>query len=230
VQRAGKLLIATDPTYPPMEFLQDGELAGFDVDLGKELASRLGVRAEFVPVDWVWEDLTVRLDRHGFDVLVSTVTVNEERKKGADFVEYLKLDHYFVCKRGLTIRSAEDLEGKVVAVQRDTMAQKLVETLKNRDVAIREILVLPGGKDPFDAVMLGKADVTLADEPVARWYARQESGLAVMGTVSRAIEPYSVGIACCRQDRELQAAVSKALDALKQDGTFDRLKEKWFAR
>jgi ABC-type amino acid transport substrate-binding protein len=230
VQRAGKLVIATDPTYAPMEFLQDGELAGFDVDLGRALASRLGVRAEFVPVDWVWQDLTARLDNHNFDLLISTVTVNEPRKQQVDFVEYLRLDHYFVCKRGLTIRSEIDLEGKVVAVQRDTMAQKLVETLKNRGVLIREILILPGGRDPFDAVQQGKADVTLADEPVARWHAGQEADLTVMGPVSHAIEPYSVGIAFCKQDRELQAAIAKAIEALKQDGTFDRLRKEWFAR
>jgi tRNA A-37 threonylcarbamoyl transferase component Bud32 len=61
VQAAGKLVIATDPTYPPMEFRRDGELVGFDIDLARRLADRMGVRAEFVPVKWVWRDLDLEV-------------------------------------------------------------------------------------------------------------------------------------------------------------------------
>src|SRR5205807_1774554 len=88
VKRAGKLVIATDPTYPPMEFPQDGTLMGFDIDLARHLAGRLGVGAEFLSVDWDWQDLVHRLNAHEFDVLISTVTITEDRWQQVDFVEY----------------------------------------------------------------------------------------------------------------------------------------------
>jgi polar amino acid transport system substrate-binding protein len=228
---SGRLVIATDPTYPPMEFVKGGELAGFDVDLGRRLAERLSVRPRFVTVDWRWQDLADRLDSHEFDVLLSTVTVNEDRKRGADFVEYLTLYPYFVCRRGVTVRGETDLAGKVVAVQKDTIAERLVATLRRNGVAVGEVQLVPAGGDPFQALRDGKADVTLADEPVARYYARlHPRHLVVAGPVSRVMDPNPVGIALSKKDGQLKDAVAREVEAMQQDGTFERLKKKWFGR
>jgi serine/threonine protein kinase len=228
VQRAGKLVIATDPTYPPMEFQRDGQLVGFDIDLAQHLARRLGVRAEFVRIDWAWQNLLSQLNSREFDVLLSTVTVTEDRERGVDFVEYLRLDLVFVCKQGVTVRSETDLGGKVVAVQADTTAHKLMEGLKQKGVAAKRVLVFPGSTDPFDALRAGTAEVTLAHKPVAHYAAKQDTTLAVLGPVGHAMDPDHIGIAFCKEDKELQAAVAEAIKAMNHDGTWVKLLENWF--
>jgi ABC-type amino acid transport substrate-binding protein len=227
VKLAGKLVIATDPDYPPMEFHQDGKFAGFDIDLGRELARRLGVQAVFRGVEWDWQDLTRQLDAHDFDLLLSTVVVTDDRKRQVDFVEYLEMDHVFVGKRGQKVQSAHDLAGKVVAVQKGTYQNELVARFQKNGIQVRDIIELPSGSDPFDALLRGKADVAFADEVVARHYAGRHQELAVAPHVLPELNPDVIGIAFCNKDNKLRAAVSDAIKAMKADGTFARLKEQW---
>jgi len=140
VQRAGQLVVAADPTYPPMEFYQDGQIAGFDVDMAHDLAHRLGVTVKLVPVAWVWHDIVRRLDAHDCDVLISTVTQTPDRSQQVDFVEYLRLSTVFVGKKGLAVKRESDLAGKVLAVQLDTRAHQWVKEVEARKVAIKNEL------------------------------------------------------------------------------------------
>jgi ABC-type amino acid transport substrate-binding protein len=232
VQRAGVLKIATDPTVPPMEFRNGATLTGFDIDLAQDLARRLGVQPEFKQYDWDWQDLIKRLDNRDFDMLLSTVVVNEARKQYVDFVPYLQMDHVFVCGPGTTVRNVDDLAGKVVAVQKDTRAHEMVDKLKTkRDIAIKKIIALGRGSDPFDALLKGEAEVTLVEKMVARHYAKgHKEHLRETGTVSPAMDPDAIGIAFRKGDKKLQAAVSEAIKAMEEDGTFARLEEQWFQR
>src|SRR5262249_34872693 len=157
-----KLRVATDPTYPPMGFRQADQLKGFDIDLAHALAKRLGVQVEFVPVNWIWKDLASRLKAREFDVLISSVTVTEERLRDVDFVEYLRLQQVFVVRKGISVRREKDLESKIVAVQADTAAQKYMTEFKQKGVAIRELKVYATTHEPFDALRRGDADITLA--------------------------------------------------------------------
>jgi ABC-type amino acid transport substrate-binding protein len=225
IRRAGKLVIATDPMYPPMEFRQDGQLAGFDIDLGRNLARRLGIEADFREVYWDWQDLTNRLNSHDFDVLISTVTVTEERLRQVDFVEYLRLALVAIGKTGQVLRREEDLAGKLVAVQADTTAHRLAVALKRKGIAIKQITVSSDAAEPFQLVQNGQAEVTFAHEPVARYFAQKLPELTVLGPLSPAPEP--VGIVCCKQDKQLQKALADAVTALREDGTMDRLMKQW---
>jgi ABC-type amino acid transport substrate-binding protein len=228
VRLAGRLIVATDPDYPPMEFYKDRKMAGFDVDLARELARRLGVRAVFVGVEWDWQDLTRRLDAHDFDVLLSTVVITEKRKQELDFVEYLETDRVFAYKRGLTVRKADDLAGKVVAVQKGTHQDDLVTGLRAGGIHIKDVLELPDGSGPFEALLTGRADVAFADEAVARHYAaRHEEQLAVADHVLPELDPDVIGIAFCNKDRKLRAAVADEIRAMRNDGTLVRMRERW---
>jgi ABC-type amino acid transport substrate-binding protein/tRNA A-37 threonylcarbamoyl transferase component Bud32 len=228
VQRARVLKVATDPNYPPMEFQKNGKLMGFGIDLAHDLARRLDIQAEFVPVDWDWQNLTKRLDAREFDVLISTITVTESRKRDVAFIEYMPLSLVFVARRGVTVRTENDLAGKILAVQKDTTAHKLVDGLQQKGLGIKQVLVFPNASDPFDALGNGQAEVTLAHQPVARYYAKLDASLTELGPVGHAMAPDPVGIAFCKQDKKLQAAIAEALAAMKDDGAFNRLLDQWF--
>src|SRR6202007_3273335 len=112
----GKVAIVIDPSYPPMEFMQDGKLVGFDVDLAVELAKRLGVRAELLPLRWSWKDVSAGLNAGQCDLVISSWTITQERKQEAAFIEYLRLGQVFVCSKGTRVVSEQDLAGKVLVV------------------------------------------------------------------------------------------------------------------
>jgi ABC-type amino acid transport substrate-binding protein len=228
VRRAGKLRVGTDPTYPPMEFRRDGRMVGFDIDLARELAKRLGVEAEFVPIAWVWRDVAARLNAHEFDVLLSSVTVTEERQQSVDFVEYLRVPLVLVSRRDVPVRNVKDLADKIVAVQADTTAHRFMTDLKGKGIAIREVRVFPETPDPFRALRDGRAEATLAHKPVGDYYAAQDAGLVVVGAVGHDLDPEPVGIGFARRDQALRAAVEEALRELRHDGTRERLLNEWF--
>ncbi len=230
VQRAGKLRIATDPTYPPMEFLKDGALVGFDIDLGRDLARRLGVEAEFVEVAWDWRELAERLDNKDFDVLLSSITITPEREKLVSFVEYWQVPLVYLGLRGVALERQADLAGKVVAVQQDTTAHRLVMGLRKKGVAIKYISLYHDTKGPFEALHRGEAQVTLAHEPVARYHAGLDPKLVVLAPRDRPGEPEPIGLAFARRARRLQARVAEKLREQREDGTLDEIIRRWLGR
>ena len=79
VRSAGVLRVAIDATYPPMEFLENGQPVGFDVDLSRELARKLGVTAEFIVMDW--DGILAGLTSGRYDIIVSSMNITPERRQ-----------------------------------------------------------------------------------------------------------------------------------------------------
>jgi His/Glu/Gln/Arg/opine family amino acid ABC transporter permease subunit len=224
VQGAGALRVAIDPTYPPMAFTgADGQPAGFDIDLAHELARRLGVRAEFLVMDWA--GIIAGLQSGRYDVIISAMNVTPDRSRQADFVEYLRLSQVFVCRPGTAVRDEEDLAGKVVAVQANTTSHTWAAGLPGRGIAPRAVRAFPSATDPFNAVKSGQAEVVVTDEPVGRYYARRDRDFRVTG---QALEPKPVGIALQKGSEALRDAIAAALEDMRRDGTFGRISEDWF--
>jgi polar amino acid transport system substrate-binding protein len=230
VKDAGKLVIAIDPIYPPMEFERDGQLVGFDVDLAHELAKRLGVSVEFQIVHWSWPEVPKGLQTGPCDMVLSSWTVTEERKKDVDFVEYLRLLQVFVCRQGVVVRTEQDLADKVVVIGQDTVAHRWLLKVRDRGIVFKELKVLAGSADPFPIVRSGQADVTITEEPVGRYQAVQHPSLVVTGQVGHTMDPNPLGIVFKKQDKELQAAIADAIQQMKDDGAFARLLDTWFGR
>lgn len=226
VQQAGKLVIATDATYPPMAFQENGVVVGYDIDLAEMIANRLGLKLETVCVDWEWHQLVNRLNSHEFDMLISSVTETEERRKMVDFVGYTAFSTVIICKQGEPIKNEQDLAGKVVAVQSDTTAYRLAMDLKRKGVAFKQVAAFPQTTEPFAALQQGSADVTFSHEPVARYFVKRHPEF----TFSNALNPPNeiIGIAFCKQDKRLQAAVADEIAKFKADGTMRKLAKKWF--
>jgi polar amino acid transport system substrate-binding protein len=217
--------VAIDATYPPMEFEgKDGRPAGFDVDLSRELAARLGVEVVFVVMGW--DGIIAGLTSRRYDVIISAMNVTPRRQKQLDFVEYARVSQVFLARRGTTIRGEQDLAGKVVAVQADTTSYTCVRDLQRKGVRIRQVKAFRDATEVFVAVKVRQADVAIVDEPVARYYARQDPGtFAVTG---RALAPEPISIALRKGEQALQAALARAVGDMKKDGTLRRLAEKWF--
>lgn len=224
---SGKLKIAIDATYPPMEFMdKDGKTpVGFDVDLGKAIAKKLGKEAEFVVTDW--DGILTGLTGKRYDLIISSMNITEERQKEVDFVEYVKMSQVFVSKKGLNVKSEQDLPGKIVAVQAETTSHEWVDSIKKDKVKdIKEVRSFKGATEAFQEVKNGRADVIVIDEPVGLYYAKLDA--ATFTVTGRALDPEPVGIAIRKEDTALKSSVEKAVADLKADGTFKKLSEQWF--
>lgn len=225
VKNAGKLVIALDPSYPPMESEDmDGKLVGFDVDFGRELAKRLGVKAEFMVMGW--EGIIGGLMSNRYDVIISSMNVTPDREKQIDFVEYARMSQLFVSKKGLKIKTEKDLAGRVVAVPTDTTSFDFIQTQKIKGLAIKEIKAYRLASEVFMAVKTGHAEVLVVDEPVARYFTKLDQ--ASFDVTGRAMAPEPIGVGVRKTAPELKGAVQKAVEEIKRDGTMKRLQETWF--
>ncbi|ADO69673.1 Glutamine ABC transporter substrate-binding protein [Stigmatella aurantiaca DW4/3-1] len=223
IRTAGVLRVAIDATYPPMEFLENGQPVGFDVDLSRELARRLGVTAQFIVMDW--DGILAGLTSGRYDIIVSSMNITPERLQQVDFIEYARLSQVFVTTRGQSIRTEQELAGHRVAVQTNTTSQRWVERLQQRGVHVREIRPFPGATECFSAVKAGQADVIVIDEPVGLFFARRDDAFVMTG---KALDAEPIGIAIDKKAPDLTAALTRALQDIRDSGEQKRLSERWF--
>lgn len=225
LKKRGSLKVAVDTTYPPMEYENDkGEAIGFDVDMAKELAKRLGVKAEFVVMPW--DGILAGLTGKRYDVIISSMNITEDRLKVVNFVEYARMGQIFISRRkDDPVKVVKDLRGKVVAVQRDTTSSEAVDGFAKK-VKIKDIKTFVAATDAFSALKSRQADVIVIDEPVGNYYvALDAKTFAVTG---EAIAPEPIGIAIRKSDSETYAEISKIMAEMKKDGSYNKIYKTWF--
>lgn len=225
VKKAKQLVVAIDATYPPMESEgPDGKPVGFDIDLASEVAKRLGVEPKFVIISW--DGIIAGLFSKRYDVIISSMNITEERKNQISFVEYAKMSQLFVAKKGTTVKSEKDLGGKTVAVQADTTSHEWVEKQKTAGVPLKAIKAFRLATDVFAAVKSGQADVIVIDEPVGKYYVKQDPSTFVIA--GRALAPEPIGIAVRKSDADLHHELQKIVDGMRSDGALKKLFVQWF--
>ncbi len=222
---AAPLVIALDPTYPPMESEDRmGQLVGFDLDVGREIGRRLGRVAEFKVMSW--DGIIGGLISQRYDLIISAMNVTPERQREIAFVEYARMSQLFVVRKGTAIKSEQDLAGKVVAVAADTTSYDYLQKARSSGLAIKEIRAYRLAPEVFMAVKTGHAEVLVVDEPVARYFTKLDP--STFEVTGRAMAPEPIGIGIRKNDPELKKRVNDAVAAMKQDGTLKRLSETWF--
>lgn len=215
--------VAIDPTFPPMEYIKDGQRTGFDVDLAAALSEKMGRPLDYTDMDFKAMIPSVLAGRQ--DIVLSAIYITDERKKVVDFT-----DPYFsaglvvmVRKDNTAIQHPGDIAGKRVAVQVGT---KSVALLKDTYPTVQRIEV-EKNEEMFNSLESGRADAVVTGKPAALLYAKTR------GTTRVLAEPLTredYGIAVSKRQPELRDSLNKALAAIKADGTYDRVMEKWFGK
>lgn len=220
VQANGKLVVATDDTYPPLEWNQDGQIVGFDIDLMTEICRRLGVEAQFESSKW--DSLLTGLAGGQYDAVISSMNITPERQQQADFVEYARWAQVIVTEpSNSSISTLDDLKGKHIAVQVATTSEAVARSIENAEVTCFESF-----DTTFMELMNHRVDAIIVDEPVAMYYqAKSPDAFAIVGT---AIEREPVGIALKKGSDSLREAMEQALQDMQDDGTYDQIFAKWF--
>jgi polar amino acid transport system substrate-binding protein len=220
-----------DPYPPASVFASDGRtLVGFEPDLAAALGRVLGVRFEFVNVDF--SDLLAQLQRHRIDIAMASMTDNAEREKHADFVNYFQAGTAILVQRGNPqgITDLKDLCGKVVAVEVGTTQVELLQRTQKSCDGGKRIKVRTYGENANALVQLrtGRADAVLTDYPPAVHVSTdQRTSAHYQLAVTTQYEPSPYGIAVAKDQPKLRDVLRDALQQVMHSGEYADILQRW---
>lgn len=222
IRERGVLIIGTDATYPPFEFMEGDRFRGFDIDLGNEIGKELGVRVQWENINW--DGIFAALQTGKFDLVISDVVITDKRKKEMAFSRpYFLSGQTIVRRKGdARIRSSKDLPGKLVTVQQETTGQYAVEKLGLPAERIRKFETM---QDALLEVRNGRGDAAVGDLPALREMIRK--GYPELEVVGGIFVRENYAVVARRGDTELLAAVNAALAKIMADGRYARIYEQW---
>jgi polar amino acid transport system substrate-binding protein len=224
----GKLVIGTDSTYAPNEFLaEDGKtIQGFDVDLFNAVAAKLGLTTQFVTAPF--DNIIPSVDSGKYEIGVSSFTINADRKKKVDMISYFSAGTQWAAKTGATY-DPDNACGTKVAVQKSTVQVDDVtaRSKKCTDAGKAKITIdqYQGQDEATAAVVTGKDAAMLADSPVVAYAVKKTNEqLQLVGQIYDSA-PY--GYVVKKNQGELAQAIADALKAVIADGTYGAALQKW---
>lgn len=230
IKSKGTLRVAADATYAPNEFIgPDGKkVVGMDADLADAIAASLGLKAKVVNA--TFDAIIPGLASHKYDLGMSSFTDTKEREQTVDFVTYFSAGTSFYVKSdgGSTITTLADLCGHKVAVEKGTTQADDVAAQGHRCAKegkpSLKLLVFPDQNGANLALSSGRADVGMADSPVAAYQVKQSDGAFKLGPKPYGTAPYGIAIP---KDNGMAKPVLAALEALMADGTYKKILDKW---
>lgn len=222
IQDKGEILIGTEGTYPPFTFHnEEGDLTGFDVDIARAVADRIGVKAVFKETKW--DSMFAGLNSKRFDMIANQVGITPEREEKYEFSDpYIQSSAVLVThKNNNEIKSFDDIKGVA-------SAQSL--TSNYGDIAKEygaDITSVEGFKEAMQLIASKRVDVTINDRLSVLDYLNTQKD-APIKIVDREDEASQSAFPFRAGSDELIEAVNKALADMKEDGTYLEISKKWF--
>lgn len=217
---ADKIIMGTNAAFPPFEQVQGTEIVGFDVDIAKVIAEKLG--KELVIEDMEFASLINAVNSGKIDFIVAGMTINEERAAQVDFTApYFQSKQVIIVAEGSAIAAAEDLEGKKVGVQLGTTGD-----LFATDEGLSPVQFDKGALAVMDLAN-GKLDAVILDEEPARLIAANQTGIEI---VEAPFIDEQYGIAVKKGNTELLNQIDEILAEMQADGTYDEIYSNYFEK
>lgn len=221
----GTLIVGFDQDFPPMGFVGgNSEYTGFDLDLAKEVASRLGLEYRAQPIAWDSKDM--ELESGNIDCIWNGFTITGREDDYTWTTPYMANKQVFVVANDSDIKSQADLAGKVVEVQADSSAEAALK--ENQDLAntFGQLLTTPDYNTAFMDLEQGAVDAVAMDVIVAGYQIKQRNADFKILDDSLSEEEYGVGFK--KGNTELRDKVQGALEEMAADGTLAKISDEWF--
>ncbi|QNN58122.1 amino acid ABC transporter substrate-binding protein [Diaphorobacter ruginosibacter] len=223
-----KIVVGLDDNFPPMGFRDEkNELVGFDIDMAREAAKRMGVEAEFKPIDWSAKE--AELSGKRVDALWNGLTITEERKEKIGFTSpYMENHQIIVVAAKSAINNKADMAGKVVGAQEGSSA---VDAVKKEDAVFKSFKEFKTFGDNVTALMdlsAGRLEAVVVDEVVGRYYVAKKPDEYRVLDENFGTEDYGVGVR--KDDTALLEKLNKAMADMKADGTSAKIATQWFGK
>ena len=221
-QKAEGVLVATDATYPPFEYVDEetGDIIGFDIDLMKAIAEKENLEIEFIDVRF--EPLLEGMAQGKYDAAISSISITEERQNDMLFSDpYFVVGHVVtVHKDNTSITGKDSLTGKVVGVA--IASTSAAEMSEMEDVTIKAYIEYGAA---FNDLMNGVIDAVVSDDPIAiNYVCRNPDKLRIVG---EPFTPEYYGIAVAKNKAKLLAKINAGLKRVKSQGLMEELSHKW---
>ncbi|TLS38401.1 transporter substrate-binding domain-containing protein [Pseudalkalibacillus caeni] len=219
IKAEDEIVVAMGGRYPPFNYMnKENELDGFDVDITKELAKRLGVEEKIVSTEW--DSIIAGLNGGKFDIILGSMAITDERQKKVDFVHYYTSGAAVILPEGSDIKSADELKGRTVGVGLGTTYEE-----KARELGA-DVKTYSSSTDAFTDMMNGRVDAVISDKLLST-FAIQEKGYP-FHTLDKLLYEEKMGIAVRKDDKELKEEIQKIMDNMMEDGTYAKISEKTF--
>lgn len=226
IMKKGELVLGLDDSFPPMGYRgEDGEIVGFDIDLGREVAKRLGVELRLQPIDW--DSKTLDLNSGDIDVIWNGLTITPEREESILFSKpYLANRQIVIVQAGSGIDTKAQLAGKVVGIQLGSSAENAVNAGPAVANSFAELARYQDNVQALLDLEVGRVDAVVVDEILGRYYIARKPGTFAVATEYFSEEQYGIGFRL--GDVAFRDAVDAALDEMVADGTAAEISKKWF--
>ncbi len=222
-----KVVLATDAAFPPMEFVDANKaIVGFDIDMMNAIAKAMGIEVEYK--NTAWDGIFAGLESGGYDGIISSVTITDERKAKYDFSDpYINAGQaVVVLASDMAIKSDKDLTGKTIGAQIGTTGALAVEKISG--VTLKEYDTIDLA---FADLVNGAVQAVVVDTPVAADYALTSDQFK--GKLKIVGEPFTeeyYGVLVRKgEQKEFLAAFNEGLKKIKADGTYDTIYAKWIS-
>ena len=220
----GTLRIAMEGTYPPFNFKEakTGQLTGYDVDVAKALAAKLGLKPEFVTTEW--SAILAGLAAGKYDVIVSQVGTTAKRQQAFDFSQpYTYSSPQLIVRgnEGATYKKLDDLKGKTLGVGQGSVFEQ-----QARAVTGIEVKSYPAAPENLQDLAFGRIDAALNDSLMVPYLLKHSQLPIKAGARVGAVE--RMGIPFRKGSPKFKAALDKALGELQADGSLKAMSTRWF--
>lgn len=224
IKARGTLLVGLEGTYPPFNFVntKTGQLDGFDVDVAKMIAQKLGVKVQFVKTEW--SAILAGLSAGKFDVIINQVGITPQREKTFDFsIPYVASSPQLILRKDekAHYKSFADLKGKTLGVGQGSNYETLAKAQKG--IIVKSY---PGAPEYLSDLIDHRIDAALNDQLMTAYLVKTSHlpirGGAIVGS------PKFNGIPFRKGNPKFKAALDHILEASFKDGEFAKISDKWF--
>lgn len=226
IKEKGKFILGLDDSFPPMGFTDDNQnIIGFDIDVAKEVAKRMGVELVLQPISW--EAKEVELSTKNIDCIWNGLSYNEERAESMTLsAPYMKNKQVAVVLADSGINTFADLAGKTVIIQNGSTASDAMDANVDFKDSLKELIKVDDNVQALLDLKTSGSDAVVLDEVVARYYTEKEPGTYKVLDESLADEDYVIGFR--KGDVTLCTEVEKYLKEMAADGTLATISKTWF--
>ncbi len=228
VKGAGELILGLDDSFPPMGYRdENNEIVGYDIDLAKEVASRLGIELKLQPINWDTKDQ--ELNTGNIDCIWNGMTITDDLKKVVLFSQpYMNNQQVLVVMADSTCKAKEDLAGKSIALQAGSSAKIALESKADFKASLKEVVELKDNTLCMMDLQTGNVDAVLMDEIVARYFIQMKGEKYRVLDEGLADEEYGIGFR--KADVQLMTKINDTLNDMAKEGTIAKISEKWFGK
>lgn len=228
IKEAGELVLGLDDSFPPMGYRDDNnEIVGYDIDLAKEVASRLDIKLKLQPINW--DSKEQELNTENIDCIWNGFTMTDELKKNLLFSDaYMNNQQVLVVMADSKYNSEADLAGKSIALQAGSSAKNALDSRADFKASLKEAVELKDNTLCLMDLQTGNVDAVVMDEIVARYFIQMKGEKYRVLDKGLAAEEYGIGFR--KNDIELMTKINDTLKEMAKDGTIAKISEKWFGK